>query len=190
MKKSYELGQKQFDTLLGFFSTDREEAGEIYEEIRKGLFRFFEFKGCNDPDLLADDTINRVALKIDAFDPAKNVKPATYFYGFASNVLMEYRRIAGRSVSITENEYLLPTTESGSDSPDVESECLQKCLANLPADERELIVEYYCCERQDKLILRKQMSEKFKCSAAALYTKIFRIKGVLRGCMKNCLATL
>ena len=64
MKYSYDLGQKQFDALLAIFSQDREEAGQKYEHIRHGLIRYFDVKGCNDPQGLADETINRGAVKL------------------------------------------------------------------------------------------------------------------------------
>ena len=86
MKKDLTLTQEDFDSLLGWLSSDRDEAGVLYEKIREGLIRFFRFRGCDDPSTLADETINRVALKVNTFDSAKDVKTITYFYGFASNV--------------------------------------------------------------------------------------------------------
>ena len=67
MKKHSEITQKDFEGLLDWLAPDREEAGKKYEEIRDGLIRFFRFKGCNDPEFLADETINRVASKILTF---------------------------------------------------------------------------------------------------------------------------
>ncbi len=105
MKKSYELGQKQFNALLLLFSEVPEEAGEKYEQMRAGLVRFFEFRGCHDAQTLADETINRVATKIDTFDAARTNKLTAFFYGFASNVLSEYRRDSRREVAIDDAQF-------------------------------------------------------------------------------------
>ena len=187
MVKHDELTAKDFDAMLALFSPDREEAGEKYEQMRQGLERYFHFKGCADPRFLADETINRVAAKIETFDPLRNVRPASYFYGFASNVLMEYRRNASRELSLSENQCAagIPVTEDG--TGEAESKCLRKCLEKLSAPEKEMIVDYYRCAGRQRNELRRQICERIECTAAALYTKIFRIKRTLRDCIENCL---
>ena len=187
MKNSYELGQNQFDALLGFFSADRDEAGEKYEQIRRGLVRFFQFKGCRDPPVLADDTINRVALKIGDFDPSKNIKPVSYFYGFASNVLMEYKRTSRHEISLGEAQYQAVANEPEDDNGGARSSCLQQCLGELPFADKDLIVDYYAREGREKIELRQQMCKLYNCTAAALHTRVFRIKSVLRLCIEGCM---
>ncbi len=186
MKNSYELGQDQFDALLGLFSADREVAGEKYEQMRSGLMRFFQFKGCHDPDALADDTINRVASKIADFDPKKNIKPSSYFYGFASNVLLEYKRTSRQETSLGETQYRSVDVEDVEDDTDARSSCLHKCLGELPPHDKGLIVDYYTREGREKMELRKQMCDRFGCTTAALHTRVFRIKATLRHCIEDC----
>ena len=186
MKNSYELGQDQFDALLGLFSADRDEAGEKYEQIRRGLVRFFQFKGCQDPDTLADDTINRVALKAADFDPSKNIKPVSYVYGFASNVFLEHRRTANRETSLGETQFRSPENNKNDEPDDMKTGCLNECLEKLPFDDRTLIVDYYSLEGRKKIELRREMCERFECSATALHTKVFRMRAGLRGCITEC----
>ena len=185
MKNSYELGQDQFDALLGLFSADRDEAGERYEHVRRGLVRYFQFKGCQDPDSLADETINRVASKIDRFDPAKSVDPAAYFYGFAVNVFLEYRRASRKELSLTDFQYGVAEIDADSDI-EIRIACLEKCLGKLPTDEKELAVNYYPCAGREKIELRKEIFERLNCSAAALHTRVFRIRAGLRQCIDAC----
>lgn len=187
MKNRYELGQEQFDALLGLFSADRDEAGEKYEQIRRGLFRFFHYKGCSDPQLLTDETINRVAEKLHKFDHSREVKPASYFYGFAANILLEYRRTSAREISLGDGQYEHTEPAAEDESDEAETACLHKCLGKLRADEKELFIEYYARERQEKIELRRKMCERLNCRAAALHTKVFRIKSSLRGCIENCM---
>ena len=187
MKNSYELGQNQFDALLGFFSANRDEAGEKYEQIRQGLVRFFHFKGCHDPQLLADDTINRVALKIDEFDASKSINPVSYFYGFASKILLEYRRTSKKEMSLVETQYRAAEIDAEEEGGDAKDSCLQKCLEQLPAEEKEMIVKYYAREGRAKIELRQNMCELLNCTAAALHTRVFRLKAVLRTCIDDCM---
>jgi DNA-directed RNA polymerase specialized sigma24 family protein len=187
MKYHDDITPDDFDALLALFSDDREVAGEKYEVIRSGLVRYFQFKGCSDPLSLADETINRVASKVDTFDSLRSMNITSYFYGFASNILLEYRRTAKRNISITETEFAIAAVAQEPGEMDDETHCLMKCIATLPVSEQEMIVEYYACEREDKKKIRKQMCDRIECTAATLHTKIFRIKTALRACVENCL---
>lgn len=189
MKKDLTLTQEDFDSLLGWLSADREESGVLYEKIREGLIRFFRFRGCDDPSTLADETINRVALKVNTFDSAKDVKTITYFYGFASNVFLEHSRVnKKREVSLdAEDSPTARNLRAAEDTPDVECDCLEKCLAKLPRDESALVVEYYGKDKSEKFEMRRKMAETLHLKMPALHTKVFRIRSVLRECLEKCL---
>ena len=188
MKKDFTLTQEDFDALLGWLSANREEAGRQYEMIREGLIRFFRFRGCADPHTLADETINRVARKVSTFDSSKNVKTITYFYGFASNVYLEYVRTAKSREVQVEPEYLSsPRSFITADSSHVECDCLEKCLTKLPKEESRLVIQYYGQDRSEKFARRKKMAEGLNLKMPALHTRVHRIKNVLRECIKECL---
>lgn len=186
MKKSYELGQKQFNALLLLFSEVPEEAGEKYEQMRAGLVRFFEFRGCHDAQTLADETINRVATKIDTFDAARTNKLTAFFYGFASNVLSEYRRDSRREVAIDDAQFEARGDYGSDEVEDVRTECLTICIEKLDPDEKDLITKYFTCDDRERIELRRRMSDKLNCSPAALHTRIFRIKEKLKVCIDAC----
>ena len=61
-----EITPEQFSSFLEWLNPDFERAGEEYERLRFRLCRFFSLRGCNFADELADETINRVVLKISA----------------------------------------------------------------------------------------------------------------------------
>ncbi|MEO7674419.1 MAG: hypothetical protein ABIU09_10140 [Pyrinomonadaceae bacterium] len=186
MKNSYELGQKEFDGLLGLFSANREEAGEKYEEVRRGLVRFFHFRGCSDPQSLTDETINRVAAKLDAFDRSRNIRPVSYFYGFASNILLEYRRRAAKELEYTDGQIMDRGTIPAEDPNDAFRACLDECLEDLPDKEKNLVIEYYSRDKQERIELRQKVCERLQCTAAALYTRVSRIKSTLKDCIEAC----
>ncbi len=170
---------------MRFFSDNREAAGAKYEQIRGGLVRFFSYRGCSDPESLTDETINRVARKADDFDEACGIRLTSFFYGFASNVLMEARRASKREVPLGENiSVIQPDADIFID--DSANNCLQTCLAKLSDIEREIIVSYYGCERREKAEIRHKLCERFDFTAGALHTKVFRIKGNLRSCVDKC----
>ncbi len=189
MKKDFTLTQEDFDALLGWLSANRDEAGVLYEKIREGLVRFFRFRGCADPHVLADETINRVALKVSTFDNSKNVKTITYFYGFASNVYLEYSRTTRkREISWESEEFPVPRNfKMLNDNSDVECSCLEDCLKKLPPDESTLVVEYYGKDKSEKFELRRKLAEAMNLKMPALHTRVFRIRGVLRECIEECL---
>lgn len=189
MKKDFALTQEDFDALLGWLSSNRDESGVLYEKIREGLIRFFRFRGCADPSVLADETINRVALKVSTFDSSKNVKTITYFYGFATNVFLEYLRTAkNREVSL-ESEDFTPARKFSAvnNMPDVENDCLEACLLKLPREESALVIEYYGKDKSEKFEMRRKLADTMNLKMPALHTKVFRIRSVLRKCVEKCL---
>jgi DNA-directed RNA polymerase specialized sigma24 family protein len=187
MKYSYDLGQKQFDALLDFLSPNPEEAGQRYEHVRHGLVRFFQIKGCADPQGLADETINRGAAKLHAIDTSKPVQPLSYFYGFAVNILKEYRRRIARESAA---ETVKPALRSEVFEEDREQSLqvyLDRCLEELPGDEKALVMEYYSLDRIEKVRLRHEICERLNCKPSALYTRICRIRSSLKSCIEKCL---
>ncbi len=189
MKKDFTLTQEDFDALLGWLSGNRDEAGVLYEKIREGLIRFFRFRGCADPLTLADETINRVALKVAAFDSSKNVKTITYFYGFASNVFLEYSRTTRKQEVSWDSEDFPPgrKLQAADDSPDAGCDCLEDCLMKLPREESALVVQYYEKDKSEKFERRRKLAEAMNLKMPALHTRVFRIRGVLRECVEKCL---
>ena len=64
-RQKWTLTQDAFDKLLIAFGGDRESGSEKYLEIRGNLTRFFEWRGCPFPEDHADETMNRVAKKVE-----------------------------------------------------------------------------------------------------------------------------
>ena len=189
MIKTSVLTPENFDALLEWLSPDREQAGDSYEEIRRGLIRFFRFRGCADSHILADETINRVAGKLSTFDFSANVKKISFFYGFASKIYLEYVTQVGRREVQLDTEIqaepieLKFVEETGQGNFD----CLEKCLAELPVEESRLVLQYYSEDKTAKLQARKKLAETLNVKPNTLHTKIHRIKIVLKDCVEHCL---
>ena len=183
------LTQEEFDGLLRLFSDDRDEAGLIHEEIRMSLVRYFETRDCRDADMLADETLSRVAAKAHTFDPSRHTRPSSFVFGFASKILLEYSRDP-RKMRITYDRWvqtaLSQPSEENLEADDEDRECLQKCLAELSPEDRELVVSYYNKEKQEKITSRKQMAEKLGIKMETLHMRVHRLRESLRKCMKKC----
>ena len=189
MKDISRLQPEDFETLLGWLSTDRETAGTEYIKIREGLIRFFRYKGCSDSQTLTDETVNRVAEKIPTFDESKNVKKISIFYGFAVNVFREYLR-SEKQRNARLNEFSIEQrsfSEPGDEQGEVKIECLNKCLAELSAEEREIFLEYYGQEKEKKSEARRKIAGRLQCEMNTLQVRIFRLRGVLAKCIEKCM---
>src|SRR4051794_16211659 len=92
MNREQNITQESFDRLLEWLDADRERAGYRYEAIRRRLITIFTCRGCREAEALADETINRVTIKLPEIADAYVGDPALYFYGVAQKVHLEYLR--------------------------------------------------------------------------------------------------
>ena len=83
VRKEWDLTQENFDQLLAWLDPNREQAGRRYEDIRRKLVKIFVSRGCIIAEELADETINRVAMKVHEIVDTYTGDPALYFYGVA-----------------------------------------------------------------------------------------------------------
>ena len=65
-------------------------------------------------------------------------------------------------------------------------QCLENCLAKLPSDQFQLIIEYYKGEKQEKIIQRKKLSDSLEISNQALRVRVLRIRKELQQCVFDC----
>lgn len=176
-----EITAEQFSSFLEWLNPDFERAGEEYERLRFRLCRFFSLRGCNFADELADETINRVILKISA----ENIdNKMAYCYGVAKNVLRESLRKERPHVDIDE----VTISTNAPEQPSFSSECLDKCLARLSADSRDLLLEYFSESRQKKIELHQRISESLKTTQTALRMRVMRSKQKLKTCVQECMS--
>ncbi len=188
MKRTTQILSEDFESLLKWFSHDAEEAGIEYEKIRGGLVRFFRFRGCSDPDILTDETINRVTAKVMGLDFSENNKKITIFYGFAKNVYREYiRSKSSNEVQLLpELPFAAVKLEIGTVDKDASFECLENCLKKLKRQERVLILHYFSKEKAEKILLRRKIAEELGITSNALHVRVYRLKEGLKTCIKSC----
>jgi RNA polymerase sigma factor (sigma-70 family) len=188
MPKDWTPSQEHFDKLLAWFDTDRERAGEKYEEVRHSLIKIFLWRGCSRAEDLADEVINRVMRKIDSLLETYQGDPSLYFYGVARILLLEYQRKEFRlDDALTTVNTAAPAPDNASDQADLKFTCLEVCLQKLSEDDRKLILLYYQNEKSAKIDFRKKLAEQIGGTTNALRVRVHRIRNILDECITNCL---
>lgn len=174
------ITQEQFDSLLTWLSGDRELAGTKYETIRSGLVRIFASKGFSDAEDLADETINRVMVRLPDIRTNYSGEPACYFRGVARNIIRENGRRKEIASGVIDGR-VEPKPE-----PDVEHDCLRHCLDRLPASKRDLILDYYLYQGHEKVEHHKQMAGQLNITEGAFRSRAYQIRMNLENCMRQC----
>jgi DNA-directed RNA polymerase specialized sigma24 family protein len=184
--KKWSLTQQAFDKLLSAFSEDRDKAGNDYEVARRKLLRFFEWRAVESPDEYVDETLNRVARRIDEGQKIDNLM--AYIAAVARLVLMEVVKARPRSqFSLDDPENKVQLAKPESVEPDARLECLDRCLESLPEESRTLIIDYYQEERRVKIELRQELADRLQIPLNALRIRAHRIRIGLEKCITNCL---
>ena len=180
-KANKEVTQEKFANFLAWLSPDAAIAGEEYERLRFRLSTFFSQRRCSDSDDLADETINRVILKSSDVNIENKL---AYCYGVARNVFRESLRKERPFVDIDEVTIAAKAPEEQS----LPRECLDKCLAELSPENRNLILDYFSEARQTKIDLHRRISESLKMTQTALRMRVMRIKQKLKICVQECMS--
>jgi len=67
-------------------------------------------------------------------------------------------------------------------------DCLDRCMRALPADDAQLILDYYRGEQRVKIEQRRRLAEERHLSANALKVRACRIREKLEACINACRA--
>ena len=189
-KKDWTLTKEAFERLLDSLDANRERAGEKYENLRRKLIEFFEARGSNSPADHADQTINRVARRLEEGEVVKDL--SAYSYGVARLLLKETLRGRGKEpLTLDLAPAPLIVTDDDEDErrhlEEARLKCFEVCLSNLPAASRVLIIEYYREEKGIKIEQRKRQAEALNLSLNALRLRACRIRVDLGDCITSCL---
>jgi RNA polymerase sigma factor (sigma-70 family) len=189
MKRDYPITQEAFDGLLGWLDTNREQAALKYERIRTRLIKIFTCRGCGEADDLADETINRVTVKVESIASSYSGDPALYFYGVAQKVHLEYLRSRPVLQNSLEAGPELGSVNVVEADNDIEQEyvCLERCMDQLPPESRRLVLEYYQEEKRAKINRRRKLAEELGIAVNALRIRAHRIRQQLQQCVQICL---
>jgi DNA-directed RNA polymerase specialized sigma24 family protein len=184
-KSRWNLTQDAFNLLLAQLDTDRHEAGNKYEALRRKLMKFFEWRGCSFSDDLADETINRVARNLETGEQIHHF--AAYCVGTARHVFLESLRTRQREEALQAMPPSLPTS---AEEPDLRHGCLERCLRELSQEDFKLIVQYYQEDKQARIKARRNLAAQLEIPLNALRIRTHRIRARLEGCVDQCMKNL
>jgi DNA-directed RNA polymerase specialized sigma24 family protein len=196
LTKIWEQTPGAFRRLLTWLDEGVHSEGERYVEMRRRLVAYFGRRRCLTPDELADETLNRVARKLEEEGTIADAKPARYCYIVARFIFLEYLRgPEHRQVSLDGTssipEVLSSPGPARADEADVldrRFECLDRCLGQLTARDRALILEYYSGEQRLRIQVRRELAARLGLTANALTIRACRIRGTLEACLDECAA--
>ena len=168
-----------------------ESGGERYVEIRRRLVSYFRRKRCLSPDDLADETLTRVARKLEEQGEITDTTPARYCYIVARFVFLEYVRAAERRHKSLDDTRTAPdATAPGQlqeDDPAAEEallDNLERCLQQLAPDDRALILDYYGGDSRDRIAQRRALAARLRLTPNAVTIRACRIRDKLEACVK------
>jgi len=183
----WSLTEEAFDKLLAAFSPDSDEAARQYEALRIRLIRFFEWRGVPLADSRADETLNRVARRIDEGKQVDNV--VAYAYRVAYLVFLEALK-EPELIDIDLEMTSLPTIDPPQ-FEDTEHErrqrCLERCLSELTIDNQKLLLSYFSEQQRQKIQLRRKLAEQLKITLDALRIRVHRMRKDLEECILECM---
>ena len=178
---------EEFEALLAQLHSDREEAGMRYELIRRKLIRLFEWRGCDGAEDLADETLNRVARRLAEGVELRSSDSFGYFYGVAHLVYKEVLRRSSREYRALESgEWPQPICMPEEEEPaDRRLECLRCCLAQVPQDQRDLLLRYH--QGENNIRNRKALAGELGIPLNALRIRVHRVRRKVEDCVHGCL---
>jgi DNA-directed RNA polymerase specialized sigma24 family protein len=173
------LTTEAFEALLSSLHPGNREAAAVrYEDLRKNLIRYLDRRRCSVAEDLADATLDRVARKVMTKTiPVLAEQSGIYFLRVARFIYLEYLREEARKPKS------MPGTLSASDPEDERrTECLERCLAQLPDKDRRFFVEYYRAGADE----RKRMAASKDISPNAVRMRVHKILMRLQNCSRRC----
>jgi RNA polymerase sigma factor (sigma-70 family) len=183
-----ELTAQAFIRLLERLGDDEQQAAKKYEELRRLLIRSFEWRGAPFPEEHADETLNRLARKLEEGVEIKNIND--YAYTVARLVWLETLKSSdNRRAPLDEIQHepvALDTNEEMAERED-RLTCLDDCLDALPFESRDLIMEYYVDEKRGRIDRRRDLAERLGLRRDALANRAQRLRDKLEQCVKRCL---
>jgi len=165
--------------------------GESYLKMRRRLVTYFDRKGCTAPGDLADETLSRVARRLDEEGHIETETPAKFCYTIARYVFLEQTRVVSREIPLDTASERAPHSaasfviDDDSDEHERLLERLDECLAKLDLATREMLFRYYRGEQSIKIENRRALATELGVSMNALSIRVFRVREKLEACLRK-----
>lgn len=181
----WSLTKEAFDRLLLALDGDSEEAGQKYNLLLRNLVRYFEGRGCQSAEDHADEAVNRIAKRLGEGEDVRDING--YAYGVARLLLLEIAKDRARQETAFKE---LSSSDSIEHPPasdeDERLECLNHCLAQLPDENRRLIIGYYDGDHRARILSRQRLADSLGIPNQALRSRAVRLREKLETCLSAC----
>jgi DNA-directed RNA polymerase specialized sigma24 family protein len=182
--------KKSFELLLSLLDSVTDRAAEKYEGLRLRLVKYFVWScGCPESwaDSLADETLDRIALKLERGTIVENIR--AYSLATARFIWLEHgHKFREENLAAELHDRAAETPEAeGSDERYL---CLKSCLVTTIKNEsdRTLILEYYnTAEGEKNKDHRKRLAQSQGLELGALKVRMCRLRQSLEKCIRDCL---
>ena len=186
-KPNWVLTQAAFQRFLNWLDEDGDSGGQRYVEIRRRLVQYFDRKNCLGRQELADETLNRVARRLEEKGKISGSTPAQFCFIVARYIFLESLRGRLHQELFQESSTASPDFQKGKEIEQQREDCLQECLETLEPEERGVIIGYYQGERRYRIENRKLLADRLGVSMNALSIRACRIRMKLESCIRKCL---
>ncbi len=182
------MNDESFKILFAALASEADESTVKYTELRNSLVRYFQIKGDADADEAADETLDRVALKLSQNAPVDNV--TNYSFGAARLIFLERLRKAEKTFK-AEREFYKHRTSDENAAPQDDFRFFRECFDRLNEPERRILIDYFADLPFFKLTdYREKLSREYDVSLINLRVKIYRLRVRLEDCLKNKLSKI
>lgn len=190
LKRRWEPNEAALQRLLAWLDQGADSEGQCYVELRERLVLYFARRNGPAPEDLADETLNRVARRLEETGSIDDIVPARYCYIVAKFVLLEALRQRGRQVDFSSGDHEVATQPRIIDEAAAEHEravtCLERCLAECAPSDRQLILDYYRTDSGSASAQRKLLAGRLGLTANSLAIRACRIRSRLERCVRLC----
>lgn len=196
-KKDRTLTPHSFQRLLSWLDQGSNSDGQQYLEMRRRLVAYFDRKNLPNFEELADETLNRVARRLEDEGEIVSDTPAKYCYVVARFILMEHLRETQKEKAMVESiSRQDPNPGIAQQHADEEKKlrekmlnCLERCTLQLEAVNHRIITRYYMGKERVKIENRRELAASLGITMNALSIRACRLRDKLEGCVKECLGT-
>lgn len=177
------LEASTFERLLDFLGgTDAASKAEKYRQVRDRLESFFRWRGLGDASGLADETLDRVARRVEAGE-VRTSTPNAFVVGVARMVALEAGRKDRKDVSIDDRSIAAPAPAEPDD--ELRLRALDSCLEGLVTAERNLVLGYYRDDGPGRIAGRAKLAQSLGTTLEALRVRAFRLRARLEQCVQG-----
>lgn len=185
------LSPRSFEGLLSWLGPDPQTAGAQYESLRRRLLRLYEWRGADLAEELADETLDRVAKRLEEGEEVRTPDPYRYVAGVARRVFQELvRRESRHRKALAKDPWPLPPPQTAEEKRDQERRllCLSQALQHFPAESQRLLLSYYQGEGAAKISNRRSLAQEIGIPINALRIRMHRMRQRLATAVEACLS--